>query len=119
MHKASDGSFNTLLDRYLQFHIKAQIMRKPGEWMQPAADDRILEVLAERGNLQPSTISEIIRDNAPGLEYSDQHIGRRCRKLRDYGLLIKYGQGVYSITEEGKAYLAGDLDASTLDPDTD
>ena len=39
----------------------------------------------------------------------------RCLKLADYGLVINLGNGIYSITEEGEEYLAGELDAANLE----
>lgn len=82
--------------------------------MQPA-DERILEVLFEEGNQQPKSISAYIYDNTRDLEYSSEHVGRRCRTLERYGLLRKFGAGVYSITDLGEDYLAGEIDAGDLE----
>ena len=81
-------------------------MRKRADWMKPV-DDPILEVLDEKGNLQPSTIGEIIGKNG-------KYIGVRCRELLDHGMVMRYGRGVYSITETGRMYLDGEIDASSL-----
>lgn len=37
--------------------------------------------------------------------------------LVDYGLVTRVKRGYYEVTADGEAYLAGDLDASTLSPD--
>ena len=91
-------------------------MRKPGGWMQPV-DERILEILRDEGNLQPKTINEKMSSLAIDLDYTSEHIGRRCRKLAEYGLLTKFGVGVYSITDLGMDYLKEELDAGTLEPE--
>ena len=76
--------------------------------MQPL-DDRLLELLDEEGGLTPQVIEE------RGITSSD-HASRRCRQLARYGLLSRPARGFYKITEEGRAYLAGDLDADDLEP---
>lgn len=87
------------------------LMRFDADWMS-RADDRILEHLAEDGPDTPKQMSESGR-----VRFSRQHINTRCKKLVDYGLLLHLGNGVYDITQDGEQYLAGELDAETLDPD--
>ena len=82
--------------------------------MQPV-DERILEVIREEGNLQPTTIRDKMAEKATDLDYTPQHVGYRCRELYEHGLLTRFGRGVYSITDEGKAYLDGELDAGELE----
>lgn len=82
--------------------------------MQPA-DERILELLASDSGLQPKTINHKISEKASALDYHDEHIGRRCRKLAEMGLLNKTGAGVYSITELGREFLDGMIDADDLE----
>ena len=89
---------------------KSDSMRKPADWMAPA-DDRILELIREHGNLTPGAIE------AKGGPVSD-HASRRARKLADYGLLMRVHRGLYGITDVGVAYLDEELDASELEPDT-
>lgn len=84
-------------------------MRLSAKWM-VLADDRILEFLQEEGPHAPSKISGDER-----FPWSRQHIGNRCRELARRGLLRNIGNGVYTITEDGEQYLAGELDASELD----
>ena len=90
-------------------------MRKHGEWM-TQTDERILEFLSEFGNRQPHAISDKFAEMGVDLDYHVQSINRRCWTLTDYGLVTNVGGGTYSITELGKQFLDGDLDAGTLDP---
>lgn len=83
-------------------------MRESADWMVPA-DDRILELIREHGNLTPGAIE------AKGGPVSD-HASRRARELAKYGLLTQVHRGLYAITDEGRAYLNEELDASELDP---
>jgi hypothetical protein len=74
------------------------------------ADDRILEFLAEEGPTPPSKMADDDR-----MRFSAEYIGRRCREnLVPYGLVNNLGNGVYSITDDGRKYLDGSLDAGKL-----
>lgn len=77
-------------------------------------DDRILEVIREEGSGSPSELAgtDVIR-------VSRQHVSRRLQKLADHQLLTHLGNGVYVITEEGKKYLDGELDADELEDASD
>ncbi|WP_379801876.1 MarR family transcriptional regulator [Haloarcula halophila] len=79
-------------------------MRKSGKWM-TIVDDRVLEYIREEGHGSPTEMKE----NGP-IRYSRQYIAERCRKLADHGLLKPVGNGVYTITERGEAYLDEELD---------
>ncbi|WP_193308876.1 PhiH1 repressor [Halorubrum halophilum] len=72
-------------------------------------DERILELLSEDENefMSPSDIAGHSR-----IPYSSQHVGRRCKKLAEHGLLKPVARGVYTITEEGEAYLQGEYNAA-------
>lgn len=83
-------------------------MRKQADWMVPA-DDRVLELIREYGNLTPSAIEA---KGGPVRQYASE----RCSKLAEYGLLVQVYRGLYGITEHGRAYLDEELDASELDP---
>jgi hypothetical protein len=72
-------------------------------------DDRILEYLAENEAARPGTIQEEGR-----IRVTSTHVGRRCKKLANYGLVMNLGDAVYMITEKGEAYLSGDLDTQSL-----
>jgi len=88
------------------------VVRKPADWMKPA-DDRILEIFRERGNLTPAAVEHY---GGPSARYTS----RRCKRLAKAGLLEIIVSGLYTITETGEAYLDEDLDASELpDPTED
>lgn len=87
------------------------LMRKSGEWMEPV-DERILELLDATGPLQPKPISDEFEARTEHVRYHPNTIGRRCRALEDHGFLVKTGSGVYSITDRGRQYLAGKIDAA-------
>ena len=84
-------------------------MRRSGKW-QSAPDDRILEIAAEDddgivkvGNLAKHEYIHVGRSQ----------VSRRCQKLAEHSLLRNVGDGVYIITDEGRAYLEGEYDASS------
>jgi predicted transcriptional regulator len=79
-------------------------MRHSGKWM-TSLDDRILEFLSENN---PTTPTKMTKEAS--LPYSRQHVDRRCKKLDEEGLLEGLGNGVYMITDDGRAYLDGRLD---------
>jgi DNA-binding MarR family transcriptional regulator len=78
------------------------------------ADDRILEYLDVEGPHSPKRISEDSR-----MLFKQKHINMRLLKLLDAGLVEKdkIGRGIYSLTDEGEAYLAGEFDARDLELD--
>lgn len=76
--------------------------------MQPV-DDRILEIFREHGNLTPAAVEEF---GGP----SSSHASRRCKKLARHGLLEQIVTGLYTITDEGAAYLDEEFDARELEP---
>jgi DNA-binding IclR family transcriptional regulator len=79
--------------------------------MQLPIDDRILEALESSGMiLSPAVI-------ALNIDKSRGEVNRRLSTLVEYGLVTRVKRGYYEITANGKQYLAGDLDASELDPD--
>lgn len=84
-------------------------MRYSADWM-TIADERILEHLNEMETDTPKKMASSGR-----VRFSRQYIGERCRKLASYGLLKHLGNGVYRITESGKQYLKGEVDASELE----
>lgn len=83
-------------------------MRPRVEWMNQT-DDRILELLDESDLiLSPAVISV-------NLEYNRSWISRRISKLVDVGLVEAVNEGYYKITDRGRAYLSGELDADDLE----
>lgn len=89
--------------------VRDGVPRKDAEWMVPV-DDRILELIQEKGNLNPAAIEQFDVTSA-------NHASRRCSKLAEYGLLDRMAPGLYALTDEGLAYLNRELDASELQRD--
>lgn len=89
-------------------------MRQPAEWMRSPADDRILELIQDRGNMTPRALSR--EGDISRIDIRRDYAGDRCRELAKYGLLKRVDRGLYTVSEQGEAYLAGDLDASELEP---
>ena len=83
-------------------------MREDAEWMVPS-DDKILELLREWGNLTPKAVEDL---GGPSMGHAQD----RLPELTKYGLTARLSRGLYYITDEGRAYLDEELDASTLDP---
>ncbi|WP_239640639.1 hypothetical protein [Haloferax denitrificans] len=81
-------------------------------------DDPILQLLADTGAAVPP---RVILFNLERREIASPHrstIKRRLQRLQKYGLVEKVGEeGYYEISELGKAYVSGELDASELDAD--
>jgi predicted transcriptional regulator len=83
-------------------------MRPRVEWMNQT-DDRILELLAESDLiLTPAVIGK-------NLEYTRNWISRRIGKLEDASLVEPVDSGYYRITDRGRAYLSGEIDADELE----
>ena len=83
-------------------------MRPRVEWMNQT-DDRILELLAESDLiLTPAVIGK-------NLEYTRNWVSRRIGKLEDASLVEPVDPGYYRITDRGRAYLSGEIDADELE----
>ena len=82
-------------------------MRQPANWMTPM-DDRILEVLNAGLVLSPTII-------AYNIDKSREAVGRRLSELSEAGLVNRIDRGRYEITDQGNAYLVGDLDVSNIE----
>lgn len=74
------------------------------------SDDRILELLREKGNLTPRAVEDFGGPSAG-------HAQDRLPLLAEYGLAERISRGLYRITDDGRAYLDEELDASTLEAD--
>nr|WP_238392144.1 winged helix-turn-helix domain-containing protein [Halorussus amylolyticus] len=73
-------------------------------------DDYILEILDESDLiLSPSII-------AVNLDYTRNWVSKRLGKLREAGLVERLNEGHYRITEKGREYLAGEIEADELEP---
>jgi Mn-dependent DtxR family transcriptional regulator len=81
------------------------LMRHSGTWM-TVWDDRILESIREEGAGRVGKLGE-----EEGIRISKPQISRRCKKLAEKGLLTPLGNGVYTLTPEGEAYLDEEYDA--------
>lgn len=88
-------------------------MRRRAEWMEQI-DDRILELLAEAHPVTADRIRSMMASVALPVDYSSIRISNRLDRLEDRGL-IETGspRRHYVITETGREYLEGDLDART------
>jgi predicted transcriptional regulator len=84
-------------------------MRKRADWMVPI-DEPILEYIRTAGEVNPAVVGRNIGTH-------QNYAGERCRKLAIYGLLNRFEDGYYSITDLGEQFLDGELDAGTLEPD--
>ncbi len=78
--------------------------------MKYPGDDRILEILEESELiLSPAIISA-------NLDLTRQHVSARLSELAEHGLVqsTETGRGHYRITDRGRAYLSGELNADEL-----
>ncbi|MCD2202729.1 hypothetical protein [Halobacterium sp. KA-6] len=87
-------------------------MRKSADWM-TLWDDRLLEWAEAHDSVSAPDVKD-----TEYFKITRPHISRRLRKLADHGLLKELGNGVYVITDEGEAYLEGELNASELSEQT-
>lgn len=83
------------------------MVRPRVDWMAPT-DDAVLELLDESGLILSTTIIAI------NLGYEPNWISTRVTKLEDHGLIERIEEGKFEISDEGRAYLAGDLDEADL-----
>jgi predicted transcriptional regulator len=85
-------------------------MRPVVSWM-TKSDDAILELLLDTAIALPPAVI------AFNTVVSHPTVRRRLPKLLEHGLVRKADEdkGYYEITEKGRQYLAGDLDASELE----
>jgi hypothetical protein len=72
-------------------------------------DDQLLEFMEEEGNMTPGAIEAY-----GGITGSD-YAGERLKVLCNYGLVERLHRGLYRLTDEGRAYLDEELDASELE----
>lgn len=88
-------------------------MRRPRvKWM-TRADDRILEFLQNEGSRPLNSSPAFVEAN---INYKISHIRTRMRKLHEAGFVEYYDEnrGVYTITDLGCAYLAGEMEEEHL-----
>ncbi|MBC9986038.1 phage repressor protein [Haloferax sp. Atlit-47N] len=89
-------------------------MRPRVSWM-TGNDDTILEYFQEHDVALPPKGLEINLERE-GFSVSYSTIHRRLKKLEQTGLVdrVRQREAYYAITDKGRAYLSGDLDASEL-----
>jgi len=92
-------------------------VRQDADWMRHPTDERILETIRKLGNMTPRALSR--EGDVPRIDVSRDYAGDRCRELRNYGLLERLDRGLYYLTDDGRAYLDEELDASELTPADD
>jgi DNA-binding Lrp family transcriptional regulator len=68
-----------------------------------ATDERTLEYLAEEGPDSPTVIAD-----DPCIHVNRVTVNRRLKKLTDAGFTRMIRNGVYQITDDGRAYLKGE-----------
>lgn len=86
-------------------------MRRPRVSWMTQGDDRILETLAGSDLiLSPAVI-------AVNTEYTRNYVNKRIAVLLENDLVKRVQDGYYEITEKGRKYLDGDLDAEELEQD--
>lgn len=73
------------------------------------ADERILEFLHEKDIVASPTVV------AANIEYTNEYVSRRCRKLADAGLLQRIDPSNYRLTPLGDRFLSGDLDPEEVE----
>ncbi len=83
-------------------------MRPRVEWM-TRADDYILEFLDETDIVATPQVI------AANIDYSRQYVNQRIRLLADHNLVQNTGDGLYRITNRGREYLGGELDAKDFE----
>lgn len=86
--------------------------RHRATWTCPV-DEQLIERLRDEGGLTPYTCDEVF-DIATA-----NYPSNRLSKFAEYGLVERLGRGLYQLTDDGQAFLDGELDPSTLDPVTD
>ena len=74
-------------------------------------DDRILEHLAEEPWSSPTVMAA-----HPDFRASRGRLAERCAVLASVELVAPIGERTVEITQWGRLYLEGDLDAATLSP---
>lgn len=92
-------------------------MRKRAEWM-TIATDPVLELLAETDLALPSGVIHYNLNRKTGIAPARSTINRTIKILDAYGLIHKPpdSKTYYEITQPGRQYLNGELDASELKP---
>ncbi len=86
------------------------VVRQRADWMRPV-DERILETMRDEGNLTPQAVENFD-------VCSRGHASIRLSELAEYGLVERIAQGLYRLTDTGRAFLDEELDADELEATT-
>jgi predicted transcriptional regulator len=84
------------------------VVRKRADWL-TRKDEEILEVMREEGNMTPQALEDF---DVTVANYARD----RLAELARYGLVEKLSRGLYRLTDDGEAFLDGELNAAELDP---
>jgi len=49
------------------------------------------------------------------IDYDRQYTSKRCRKLTEEGILTQNEEGLYGLSQTGRKFLAGEVDAEDLE----
>jgi predicted transcriptional regulator len=83
-------------------------MHSQVDWLKPSDWAIVSEIEEYGGWIKPASLSL----NIP---YTREHVARRCKALAEHGLLERHDETpAYRITEKGRDYLAGDVEAEDL-----
>ena len=78
-------------------------------WLKPSDWSIIKEIDEYGGWIKPASL-------ALNVPYTREHVARRCKVLAEHELLERHEEtAAYRITDLGRTYLAGDLDAKDLE----
>ncbi|AAV47198.1 PhiH1 repressor-like [Haloarcula marismortui ATCC 43049] len=85
------------------------VPRQRADWM-TQTDEAILETIRDEGNMTPQALDDTF--DIAAANYARD----RLSELTRYGLVEKIGRGLYRLTDDGRAFLNEELDASELAP---
>lgn len=88
-------------------------MRRPRVTWMTNADDHILEFLLNEGNKELVATPAVIAEN---IDFNRGYVSQRIAVLLNECLVEYYNEerGMYKIAAKGRAYLAGEIEASDL-----
>ncbi|SEP25286.1 hypothetical protein SAMN04487948_12716 [Halogranum amylolyticum] len=89
-------------------HIKEMVERV--SWMSPIDYEILLFFETHDILVSPKVLSV-------NIGYDRQYTSKRCRVLMDAGILEKDESELYGLSDSGRAFLAGELDAEVLERD--
>lgn len=99
--------------------------------LKPMTGESVLETMVERVSwMSPIDywILEFFEDHdiqvspkvlAENIEYDRKYAGKRLKALDSAGLVIQNDNGLYELSDRGRAFLAGEVNADELDSPTE